>query len=58
MSTYARRLPVLLIDGPISVYIYEGTNKEILEALGRLLPVIRIAALEIQKKLDDTQRGG
>jgi hypothetical protein len=40
---------VLLIDGPIAVSIHNGTNIEILEALGRLIPLIRTAALEIHE---------
>jgi len=47
---------VRLADGPVTVYLYAATSKEILEALERLLPQIRMAAINEQRKLDGPQR--
>ena len=49
-TTDPRLSRALLVDGPISVYLYPATSREILEALERLLPLIRLAALDAQKE--------
>ena len=50
--TSARESSALLIDGPLSIYVYPGTALEILQALERLIPLVKVAALEAQKEHD------
>jgi hypothetical protein len=45
------------IDGPISVYIYVATSREILEALERVQKLVMHAALELQREISEGRHG-
>lgn len=38
---------VLLVDGPVSIYLYDATEEEIVAALNRLRPALTVAAKQI-----------
>jgi hypothetical protein len=50
---------VLFVDGPVAVAVRPGTFLEIMEALQRITPLVRIAAIQMNspKEPQDGSRG-
>jgi hypothetical protein len=41
---------VVLIDGPVAVYIHEAPTRELVDAIARLNRLLTIAVLELDKE--------
>lgn len=46
-NSTAKKLRVFLVDGPLALYIYEGTEEEIIAAYQRLERAVKVAAAQI-----------
>jgi len=44
---YREEPRTLLIDGPVSIYLYDATEEELLAAFTRLTSQVRVAARQI-----------